>query len=56
MPSSERLDVLWQHHNEIIEAITRKDSKQAKQKIIDHLNFIEEKIKKIWERSRIDNK
>ncbi|UCH23167.1 MAG: FadR family transcriptional regulator [Deltaproteobacteria bacterium] len=56
MPSSERLDVLWQHHNEIIDAITRKDSKQAKQKIIDHLNFIEEKIKKIWERSRIDNK
>jgi GntR family transcriptional repressor for pyruvate dehydrogenase complex len=46
MPSSERLDVLWQHHNEIIEAITRKDSKLAKQKVIDHLNFIEEKIKK----------
>jgi len=46
MPSSERLDVLWQHHNEIIDAITRKDSNAAKQKVVDHLNFIEEKIRK----------
>jgi GntR family transcriptional repressor for pyruvate dehydrogenase complex len=45
MPSSERLDVLWQHHSDIIDAIARKDSKLAKQKVIDHLNFIKEKIK-----------
>jgi GntR family transcriptional repressor for pyruvate dehydrogenase complex len=46
MPSSERLDVLWQHHHDIIDAIARKDSNMAKQKVIDHLNFIEEKIRK----------
>jgi DNA-binding FadR family transcriptional regulator len=46
MPSSERLDVLWQHHHEIIDAIVRKNSKLAKQKVVDHLNFIEEKIRK----------
>lgn len=46
MPSSERLDVLWQHHNEIIDAIARKDSNMAKHKVVNHLNFIEEKIRK----------
>ena len=46
MPSSERLDVLWQHHHEIIDAIVRKNSRLAKQKVVDHLNFIEEKIRK----------
>jgi GntR family transcriptional repressor for pyruvate dehydrogenase complex len=46
MPSSERLDVLWQHHYDIIDAIARKDSNMAKQKVIDHLNFIEQKIRK----------
>ena len=46
MPSSERLDVLWQHHYEIIDAIARKESIEAKQKVIDHLNFIEGKIRK----------
>ena len=46
MPSSERLDVLWQHHYEIIDAIARKESNTAKQKVIDHLSFIEEKIGK----------
>jgi GntR family transcriptional repressor for pyruvate dehydrogenase complex len=46
MPSTERLDVLWQHHYEIIDAIARKESIEAKQKVIDHLNFIEEKIRK----------
>ena len=45
MPSSERLDVLWQHHYEIIDAIAIKNSGLAKQKVVDHLNFIEEKIR-----------
>jgi DNA-binding FadR family transcriptional regulator len=40
------LDVLWQHHFEIIDALSRRDPKLAKQKVVDHLNFIEEKIKK----------
>jgi GntR family transcriptional repressor for pyruvate dehydrogenase complex len=45
MPSSERLDVLWQHHYEIIDAIAIKNSGLAKQKVVDHLNFIEKKIR-----------
>jgi GntR family transcriptional repressor for pyruvate dehydrogenase complex len=44
--SSEKMDVLWLHHNEIYQAIRRKDPSLAKKKIIDHLDFIEEKIKK----------
>ncbi len=45
MPSSEKIDVLWQHHFEIFKAIERRDPKTAKQKVIEHLNFIEEKLK-----------
>lgn len=45
MPSSERLDILWQHHYDIVDAIARKDSESAKQNVIEHLNFIEEKIR-----------
>ena len=45
MPSSEKIDVLWQHHYEIFKAIERQDPETAKQKVIEHLNFIEEKLK-----------
>ena len=45
MPSSEKIDVLWQHHHEIFKAIERRDPETAKQKVIEHLNFIEEKLK-----------
>jgi len=45
MPSSEKIDVLWQHHYEIFKAIERRDPETAKRKVIEHLNFIEEKIK-----------
>ena len=45
MPSSEKIDVLWQHHYEIFKAIERRDPKTAKHKVIEHLNFIEEKLK-----------
>lgn len=45
MPSSERIDVLWQHHYEIFAAIRQKDPESAKKKVIAHLNFIEEKLK-----------
>lgn len=45
MPSSEKIDVLWQHHYEIFKAIERRDPETAKQKVIEHLNFIEEKLK-----------
>jgi GntR family transcriptional repressor for pyruvate dehydrogenase complex len=43
--SSEKMDVLWQHHNAIYKAIRRRDSFQAKKSIVDHLDFIEEKIR-----------
>jgi GntR family transcriptional repressor for pyruvate dehydrogenase complex len=49
MPSSERIDVLWQHHYEIFTAIKRKDPETAKKKVIAHLNFIEEKLKRDME-------
>jgi len=45
MPSSEKMDVLWQHHYEIFKAIKRRDPETAKQKVIEHINFIEEKLK-----------
>jgi GntR family transcriptional repressor for pyruvate dehydrogenase complex len=45
MPSSEEIDVLWQHHYEIFKAIERRDPVTAKHKVIEHLNFIEEKLK-----------
>ena len=45
MPSSEKIDILWQHHHEIFKAIARRDPEAAKSKVIDHLNFIEKKLK-----------
>jgi GntR family transcriptional repressor for pyruvate dehydrogenase complex len=45
MPSSEKIDVLWQHHYEIFKAIEQRDPETAKHKVIEHLNFIEDKLK-----------
>jgi GntR family transcriptional repressor for pyruvate dehydrogenase complex len=45
MPQSEKIDVLWQHHFEIFKAIKNRNPKKAQKKVIDHLNFIEEKLK-----------
>ena len=45
MPSSEKIDVLWQHHYEIFKAITHRDPETAKKKVIEHLDFIEKKLK-----------
>jgi GntR family transcriptional repressor for pyruvate dehydrogenase complex len=45
MPRSEKIDVLWQHHYEIFTAIKNRNPQTAKKKVIDHLNFIEEKLK-----------
>jgi GntR family transcriptional repressor for pyruvate dehydrogenase complex len=45
MPRSEKIDVLWQHHYEIYTAIKSRNPRTAKQKVVDHLNFIEEKLK-----------
>ncbi len=45
MPSSERMDVLWQHHYEIFRAIERREPQTAKLKVVEHLDFIKEKLK-----------
>jgi GntR family transcriptional repressor for pyruvate dehydrogenase complex len=45
MPCSEKIDVLWQHHYEIFTAIKNRNPQAAQKKVIDHLNFIEEKLK-----------
>ena len=45
MPRSEKIDVLWQHHFEIFKAIKNRNPQIAQKKVIDHLNFIEEKLK-----------
>jgi DNA-binding FadR family transcriptional regulator len=45
MPRSEKIDVLWQHHFEIFTAIKSRNPQTAQKKVIDHLNFIEEKLK-----------
>jgi GntR family transcriptional repressor for pyruvate dehydrogenase complex len=45
MPRSEKIDVLWQHHYEIFTAIKHRNPEAAQEKVIDHLNFIEEKLK-----------
>ncbi len=46
MPRSERIDVLWQHHFEIFTAIKRGRARAAQKKVIDHLNYIETKLKR----------
>jgi GntR family transcriptional repressor for pyruvate dehydrogenase complex len=40
----EKKDLLWQHHHEIYRAINQRNPSLAKQKIVDHLNYIEKKI------------
>lgn len=45
MPRSEKIDVLWQHHFEIFTAIKNRKPRVAQKKVIDHLNFIEKKLK-----------
>jgi len=39
------MDILWQHHYEIFEAIKRRDPEASKQKVIAHLDYIREKLK-----------
>ena len=45
MPRSEKIDVLWQHHFEIFAAIKNRNPQAAQKKVIEHLNFIEKKLK-----------
>lgn len=45
MPNPEKLDVLWQHHNGIFTAIKSGESGAAKHRLVEHLDFIEAKIR-----------
>lgn len=45
MPSSEKMDILWQHHYEIFKAIKQRDPETSKKKVIEHLDYIREKLK-----------
>jgi DNA-binding FadR family transcriptional regulator len=45
MPSSEKMDILWQHHYEIFKAIKQRDPETSKKKVIEHLDYINEKLK-----------
>ncbi len=46
----EKKDLLLRHHQEIYRAISQKDPSLAKRKIIDHLNYIEKKIREEMEK------
>ena len=41
----EKKDLLWGHHNEVYKAICQRDPSLARQKIVDHLDYIEDKIR-----------
>ena len=45
-------EVMLRHHFEVYEAINQRNPILSKQKIIDHLDFIEEKIKKTWKETK----
>lgn len=38
--------LMWQHHYEVYEAIARREPGEARRKIVDHLDFIEEGLRK----------
>lgn len=46
----DKKDLILQHHNEIFKAIRERDPSLAKRKIVDHLDFIEKKLKEDMER------
>lgn len=45
-------EVIWRHHFEIYEAINQRNPILARQKIIDHLDFIETKIRENWNETK----
>lgn len=54
LSKSDEKELMWQHHYEVYEAISQGDSVLARQKIIDHLDFIEEKIKTTWKETKLE--
>jgi len=41
----EKKDIIWRHHSQVYEAISRGEASLARQKIVDHLEYIERKIR-----------
>lgn len=48
----DKKELLWQHHYDIYEAIKQKKPQSAKQKLVDHLDFMEETIRDSWKKSK----
>jgi GntR family transcriptional repressor for pyruvate dehydrogenase complex len=46
----EKKELLLRHHHEIYRAISQRDPSLAKRKVIDHLNYIEKKIREEMEK------
>lgn len=52
LSSSEDKEVVWRHHRDIYEAIRKRESETARQRIVDHMDFLEAKIKEDMENIR----
>ena len=45
LSKTDNKELMWKHHHEVYQAIKQRNSALARQKIVDHLDFIERKIK-----------
>jgi GntR family transcriptional repressor for pyruvate dehydrogenase complex len=54
LSKSDEKELMWKHHYEVFEAISQGDSVLARRKIIDHLDFIEDKIKTTWKEKKLE--
>ena len=48
----DKKELLWEHHYEIYDAIKQRKPQLAKQRLVDHLDFIEETIRESWKKSK----
>ena len=48
----DKKELLWQHHYDIYDAIKQKKPQAAKQKLVDHLNFMEKTIRDSWKKKK----
>ena len=56
LSKADEKELMWRHHFEVYEAINQRDTVLARQKIIDHLDFIEKKIKGTWKETKFEPK
>ena len=52
LSSSEDKEVVWRHHRDIYKTIRNKESETARQRIVDHMDFLEAKVKEDMENIR----